>query len=248
MQMNVVLTVAESKRLIAKGVAKLDCVRRALEEGILAIAKGTTDSYIVEEVLGKEIAQTDYCTGVTLPTRSSLKGSTSSKIPDVVLKQGEPLDMPVVEAIKEMGEGDVFIKGANALNYERRQAGILIGHPAGGTIGATIGAIYGRRIKLLLPVGLEKNVPVDLHEAAARAAADPNRHGHVPNLWPVGGQIITEIEAIKSLTMADAIPFGAGGIGGAEGSVRLLIQGTPVQVEAAASLLETIFGEPPVLG
>ena len=247
MQMNVILTVAESKRLIAKAVARMDCVRHALDEGILAIAKGTTDSYIVEEILGKEIVQTDYCTGVTLPAHSALKGSTSSKIPDVVLKKGEPLDMPVIEAIKEMGEGDVFIKGANALNYERRQAGILVGHPTGGTIGATFGAICGRRITLLLPVGLEKNIPADLTEVSAAVASDPNRHGPVPNLWLVAGRIITEIEAVKSLTMADAIPLGAGGIGGAEGAVRLLVQGTPVQVEAAATLFETIFGEPPFL-
>jgi len=247
MQMSVVLTVSESKRLIAKGVAKLDFVQRALREGTVAIAKGTTNSYIVEEILGKPIKRTDYCTGVTLPEQGGPKGATSSKIPDVVLKRGQPLPVSVTEAVREMGENDVFIKGANALNYERRQAAILIGHPTGGTIGAVLGTIVARRIKLLLPVGLEKSVPGDLFEAAARVAADVEREGNVPMLWPVPGHIFTELEAIAVLTMARATPIGAGGIGGAEGSVRLLIEGTPVQVKAAAALLESIRGEPPFI-
>ena len=244
MQMSVVLTVAETKRLIAKGVVKLGIVQKALREGTVAIAKGTTNAYIVEELLGKPIQRTDYCTGVTLPAKGGPKGATSSKIPDVVLKKGQPVAVAAVEAIKEMGEGDVFIKGANALNYERGQAGLLIGHPTGGTIGAVLGTIVARRIALVIPVGLEKSVPVDLVEAARRAAADPVREGNVPMLWPVTGHIFTEIEAIQALAMAKATPIGAGGIGGAEGAIRLLVEGTPVQVASAATLFESIHGEP----
>ena len=81
MQMSCVLTVSESKALIAKGVAKLDYVQKALKGGIVAVAKGTTNSYVVEEILGKDIHKPDYCTGVTMPAKGEHRGGTSSKIP-----------------------------------------------------------------------------------------------------------------------------------------------------------------------
>ena len=55
MKMTVTLTVAESKRLIAKGVAAHPAVRQALENGLVAIAKGTTNGYVAEEILGQQI-------------------------------------------------------------------------------------------------------------------------------------------------------------------------------------------------
>ena len=48
MRTSFVLTVAQSKRLIAKGVAQLPEVKHALAEGILAIGRGTTNAYVVE--------------------------------------------------------------------------------------------------------------------------------------------------------------------------------------------------------
>ena len=48
----VVLTVAESKRLIAKGVAGHPDVLTALSRGIVVVCKGTTNAYVVEELLG----------------------------------------------------------------------------------------------------------------------------------------------------------------------------------------------------
>jgi len=47
------------------------------------------------------------------------------------------------------------LKGANALDLTRHQAAILIGHPKAGTIGTILPAVVGRRVKLILPVGLE---------------------------------------------------------------------------------------------
>ncbi len=48
-----VLTPAESKRLIAKAVADMEEVKRAKESGKLLIGHGSTNVYVVEEVLGK---------------------------------------------------------------------------------------------------------------------------------------------------------------------------------------------------
>ena len=245
MRTDVVLTVSEGKRLIAKAVAKLGFVQRALATGMVSICKGTTNSYVVEELLGRKIERTKYCTGTTWPVRGDRVGKVSNALPDIVLRNGQPVEgLTSIKSVAEMKEGDVFIKGANALNYAKRLAGILIGDRSGGTIGGTWGYIIARRIRLVIPVGLEKDVPFDINEAATRInRCDEKAAG--PALFPLTGDIITEIEALKILTGAEAFPVAAGGIGGAEGSARLCLSGTQEQLDAADALLQTIYGEPP---
>jgi hypothetical protein len=64
-------------------------------------------------------------------------------------------------------------------------------------------------------------------------------------MFPLRGHIVTEIEALEILTDVTAIQIGAGGIGGAEGAVRLLIRGTKDEVEGALEVIDTVQGEPP---
>ena len=78
-----VLTVSEGKRLIAKGVAKHPDVLKALSEGTVVICKGTTNAYVVEELLGRPIKRTDYVTGKTVPKLLEGKPITSASLPDV---------------------------------------------------------------------------------------------------------------------------------------------------------------------
>ena len=244
-QKSFVLTVAESKRLIARGVARCDEVQRAIKSGIVAVAKGTTDAYIVEELTGQEVQKPLYCTGTTRPSGRESDVKVANELPDLVLRAGEVWEgVAATEAAAQMGPGDVFIKGANALNYDLDQAGILIGHPTGGTIGAAIGTAIARRITLMLPVGLEKSVPGDLYDTAAALAA-AGEHGGGPTLWPVSGMIFTELEALEVLCGVVARPIGAGGILGAEGSVRISVWGESGQIDEVGSLVDGIHGEPP---
>lgn len=245
-----VLTVAESKRLIAKGVANHPDVLRALSEGTVVICKGTTNAYVVEEILGKEIRRTDYVTGAVAPVTLQGQSPTSAKLPDVILEHGQIVEgANSKEIVPKLKTGDVFIKGANALNYERDQAALLIGHPTGGTIGAAIGVLVARRVRLLVPVGLEKNIPGDLNEIAACMAdvdeTDESDPRHVPTLWPVPGEIFTEIEAIQLLCGCEVVQTAAGGIAGAEGAVRLLIKGGKDQIKSARALIADVQGERP---
>lgn len=248
---SVVLTVSESKRLIAKGVTALPSVQKALREGMIAVAKGTTNSYIVEELLGKPIDKPAYAIGVTLPKKTMCTtGLKEQKLPDVVLKNGEPIEgLTVIEAIKQMKRGDVFIKGANALDYKRKVAAILVGHPEGGTIGATIGTVIARRIEFVIPVGLEKLVYEDIETLSlkTRALDGDEILNEMPPLVPVTGTIVTEIEALKLICNVDATLIAAGGVGGAEGAVRLLIEGAKEDVMKALQLIESIQGEPPFI-
>lgn len=236
------LTVSESKRLIGKGVARADFVRRAMEEGILAVGSGSTNGYVVEEITGERFDKTQFVTGRTLP-----HGYSGPKLgytqPDLVIRRGERLKVKASEILPEMGPGDLYVKGVNAINYERRQAAVLIGHPAGGGVGAALGIIVARRIRYLHPVGLEKSVSWDLDEAAARLNAD--REGRGPTLWVVPGDLFTEIEALRVLAGVEAVPVASGGIGGAEGAVWLALFGDAKALDRAQEVIASVRGEPP---
>ena len=68
MKAHVKLTVAESKRLIAKGVAAMGIVKKALAEGMVSVAKGTTTGRVAEEILDKKFDRADYVTGNITPS------------------------------------------------------------------------------------------------------------------------------------------------------------------------------------
>jgi hypothetical protein len=236
------LTVSESKRLIAKGVAQAKFVKRAMEKGTLAVGSGTTNGYIVEEITGEKIDKKTFVTGRTLPDGYS--GPKLSYEPrDLVIRKGERLETTVKDAIEDMGPGDVVVKGVNAINYERDQAAVLIGHPTGGNVGAALGTIMARRICYLHPAGLEKNVCADLEEVAEALNADPTGKG--PTLWVVPGPLFTEIEALQVLADVEAIPVASGGVGGAEGAVWLGLFGTRKELDKAQAVIDSVRGEPP---
>jgi hypothetical protein len=144
-------------------------------------------------------------------------------------------------AIEQMKKGDVYIKGANALDYVDQVAGVLIGDPKGGTVGAVLGGIIGKQINLIIPVGLEKLVYEDINDLHL-LAMEEDYEG--PRMWPITGIIVTEIEALEVLAGVYATLYAAGGVAGAEGSVRLMIEGVDKNVEAALELVKSVKGEP----
>jgi len=237
------LTVSESKRLIAKGVAAHEPVRRALQEGVVAVGSGSTNAYVIEELTGERIDKKTMVTGRTVPAGYSGPAITYTG-EDVVLRQGTRIrGVKAAQYITEMGPGDVFMKGLNALNYERRQGAVLIGHPTGGTVGAVIGTIMARRIRFLHPAGLEKSVGADLAAVAERINGDAAGKGST--LWLVPGELFTEIEALAVLSGVTAVPAGAGGMGGAEGAIWLALFGTAEHLARAEQVLAAVRGEPP---
>lgn len=246
MKTEVVLTVAESKRLIAKGVVALDYVQDKMEQGIIILGVGSTNAYIYEELLGTTIDKRAYMAGRTVPVKGAPRWDVQ-RLPDLVLVDGQPApELDVSAALERMKPGDVFIKGANALNYGAGVAGVTIGNPTGGTVARAIGRVVGSRLRLLIPVGLEKEIFFSIEDAAAYLA-EPDEHlGKVNTLWPIRGDIFTELEALHLLCGVDAIPVAAGGLAGAEGSIRFLLMGVDEAVRDAVELVESIQGEPPI--
>lgn len=198
---------------------------------------------MLEELLGKKFDKRRYTSGISVPAfPDKLDEPKGERIPDVVFRKGEVVkEFDSFTAPKEMGSGDVYIKGANTLDYKKQMAGTLIGHPLGGTLAGDIGHIVARKIRLIIPIGLEKQVYEDINELARLTSSDDYQG---PSFWPITGIIVTEIEALKVLTGVKATLITAGDIAGAEGSVRLLLDGTDEQVEATMEFLKTIQGEP----
>lgn len=240
------LTVAEGKRLISRGVAALPVVQAARETGMVIVCKGTTNAYLVEELRGEKIAKGGYVFGRTVPATADTNAVFQGNIPELVLVKGQPADLTLAEAMAQAKRGDVVLKGANALNYEEGLAALLVGHPEGGTIGTIIGPAYGRGLHLIIPVGLEKEIVGDLRELSALINQDPetSRQG-MPALWPVEGEIFTELEALELLTGCEAEQISAGGVCGAEGASWFGVWGSAEEIAACKALVREIQGEPP---
>jgi len=247
MLLEVVLTVAESKRLIAKGVAAHPLVRRALKDGMVIIARGSTNGYIAEEILGGPIDKPGFLTGRTLPRGHAPRKRKSEPIGEMVLKRGKVIeDMSLSDAVTDLQAGDVFMKGANALDYAANLAGILVGHSEGGTIGAALPTLIARKAHLIVPVGLEKLVASDLAAASDLITEESGGSASVPALWVISNAtIVTEIEAVAILAGVECVHLASGGIGGAEGSVRLLVSGDEEGIGHARALFESVGGEEP---
>lgn len=247
-----IITPASGKRLIGRALASHPTVLAALEFGTIVIVAGTTNGYVAEEILTR-IGQVEGFTrkrffrGVTLPP--SIPMTETGRLPD---ETGFPGDVIIVngrwhkgktifDVVDNLKEGDIILKGANALDLAHRQAAIYIGHPKAGTIGAALQAVAGRRVRLILPVGLEKRIVGDLMDLAFRLNI-PGAQG--PRLLPVPGQVFTEIEAVSLLTGATAELVAGGGVCGAEGCVWLAVSGETKQMNAAEALLKSVASEP----
>ena len=246
------LSPAAGKRLIAKGLAAHPEVLAAATSATLVIVAGTTNGYVAEELLGvlgvsEDFDRQRFFRGVTLPPKARIAETAPAQAGrgfpgDVVIRQGRWLKgKTLFDVADELQRGDVILKGANALDLEHGRAAVLVAHPKGGTIGAALEAFIGRRVRLLLPVGLEKRVPGSL-DAVAELLNAPGAEGL--RLLPVPGSVYTELDAIRQLTGATATLVAAGGICGAEGSVWLAVRGTGEQLEQVQQLLKPLLSEP----
>ena len=248
-----VLTPAESKRLIGKGVANMEEVRRAKERGRIIIGHGSTNVYVAEEILGKEevsrlFSRDAYMSGLTV--RGNLCTTVGNeKGPILLINHGlvEPPPATMSEMLREFGPDSVFIKGANAVDPEGRAAAFMA-HPEGGTIGWAIGIILAKGIPLVAPVGLEKLIP-SVEKALPMCGQQTYDYcqGLRVGLMPLSGaRVVTEITALKELCGVESTHVASGGCGGSEGSVVLVTEGATDVVEKAIELVESIKGEPPL--
>ncbi|MBU3179751.1 hypothetical protein [Clostridium psychrophilum] len=244
------ITIPAGKRLIARAVVALGQIKEALKSHTIVIVSGTTNGYIAEELLAM-ISQTDdfskemFFRGINvglgiMPQKGKYSGT------DVVIEKGKWIkEKTIFNVAQSLGKGDIILKGANAIDSERKVAGIQIANPTIGTSGPILQAVIGRRAQLIIPVGLEKRVFASISEIAAKLN-EPSSTGL--RMLPVSGTIITELEAIKILTGSSAELVAAGGVCGAEGSYWISVTGKQEQVDSASEIINSIANEPPFSG
>lgn len=236
----------ESKRLIARGVAQLPQVAWARQHGRIVVGNGTTNAFIVEELTGERIDKVAYAAGVVWRGELGVAPGQTRLAP-LVLIRGERVDRPYVEVVGEFEAGDVFIKGANAVDPQGR-AGVLLGSDIGGTIGSVIGPLAMRGSHLIVAVGLEKMVPCVVTAARKCGARLVKRaHGIASGMMPlVNATVITELDALRVLADVEATHVASGGIEGSEGAVVIAVEGPEAAVDRALEIADSVKGEPPV--
>jgi hypothetical protein len=244
----VVLNPSESRRLLAKATVALPEVQRAFRRGTIIIARGITNAYVTEELLGVPVEPKAgltlgmVCGGVTTGNAGP-PATTHHVIRDGKVVEGADSRQEILS----FGSDDVFIKGANAIDCEGN-AGILTSSLIGGTIGMAWPVVTARGSHLIMPVGLEKLVP-SVIEAAKHTGIYYFKWsmGLPARVTPVVlGKVLTEIQALAVLAGVRATHVAAGGVGGSEGAVVLSIEGDEARVERAFELVKSIKGEPPV--
>jgi len=242
-----VVTPAMGKRLIGKAMAVHPAVQTAMEKGTLAIIAGTTNGYVAEEILEatdqlEGFSRQGFRRGMVVPSRFDMAEAKADFSGDVVLVDGVwQRGKTIFDVADELEVGDVILKGANALDLARGRGAVLIGDKQAGTAGAAIRAVYGRRARLIVPVGLEKRVPDDLAELADHVNAGD---AEGPRMLVLPGEVFTELDAVKLLAGASARLLAGGGVYGAEGAAWLVVTGHVGQLEAAAELMRSLADEP----
>ena len=258
-QAQIVLNPAEAKKLIAHAVLKLPEVQSARKEGVIVLHPSSSTFFIYEELTGKQPEGLWVC-GVIAPR--GLTGSLEAE--EMIKARGAGAHDPrkvsrqawffrrgvlqeaasLGEILDQMQESDVYIKGVNAVDANGN-TGVLFANPAGGggTIGKVLTAQRDRKFHIVLPVGHEKLIPGSIKEACLAANRKPELTMGLPcGLFPVTGRKVDEIEALSVLFGVEACVISAGGLGGAEGSVVLAINGEKEKTEEAFCYAKEIKG------
>jgi hypothetical protein len=247
----IVVTPAAGKRLIAKSMLSHQAIGNALQNHTIAIIAGSTNGYIAEELLlsinqHNGFSRERFFRGITLPPERLV-----SEIGRLNDETGFPGDVIITKGVWQKGKtiydvvdtltsSDLILKGANCIDKTHKRAGILIGHPKGGTITTILQAVIGKRVQLLIPSGLEKRIADDI-DPIVTLVNQSSMTGH--RMMPVTAEIVTEIEAIGILFEVKATLIAAGGVGGAEGAVWLALEGNDDKLVIAKKAISEIAKE-----
>ncbi len=241
-------TPALSKRLIAQGLAALPEVQQAYHHGRIFLSPGATAAHVYVALTGAWPDDEAFACGIITDKGACVGQAMSAFVGEKghsrfwFFEKGQRIKTDDLEGVLEgMGSGDVFIKGANALDAAGG-IGILLGMENGGTMGKALGYIQARGITFLLPVGLEKMVLGSIAETARHMGTRlVNYASGMPlGLLPVAGRRFCEIEALKTLAQVEVFHAASGGIAGGEGSVMLNIRGTAENVNKVITLYKEL--------
>ena len=242
-RIQVTLTVSEAKWLIAKGIAVLPEVRKALQGGKIFLKGGTTVSAIAEELAGipLKISGRFSPRGARAGQHREIKGHS------VLISQGQVqiADGILKETVETLKQNDVVIIGANAIDGEG-DAAMCMGAALGGPPGEVMTGLMGNGAKVIIAAGLEKLIPGRIRDAVMAAGRNTiqQAHGMAVGLIPLVGQVFTEKDAIKALADVSCTVIAKGGIDGAEGSTTMVIAGEASEVAKVVCVINQVKGSP----
>ena len=244
----VILSPAQSRRLVAKGAVASPIFQKAYKDGMIIIARGITNAYMCEELFNISIDnKANQTVGLVA------HGATNSvTVPPPctwhVIDKGKIVeDADSNVEITKFVKGDVVVKGANAIDHTGL-TGTYASSLRCGTMGATWPFLTTRGGEFLVPVSLEKMVPCVMTAARHTGVYHFDKSMGLPaKIVPLlEAKAITEIEALAILFGVKAYQTGAGGVDGSEGSVHLAIEGDEDRVSQAFDLCRSLKDEPPV--
>ena len=241
------LTPAESKRLIAKAVVQMPEVKAALERAYVILAGGTSNAFVAQELLGREVVPARFTAGTITHGLLCVTNPGDRASFPIILHKGQVVQKTIREALDDFHRETVVIKGANAIDPEGN-VGVITSGFDGGTVAAIIGTATSQGLNIIVPVGLEKLV-CSVKESALYTGAktlDYSIGADFGMYCLVKTRPVTEIEALRILFGLEAVHVASGGIGGTEGAVVLVVMGEELKVKEAIALVESIKGEKPV--
>lgn len=225
MKVMITLTVAGGKRLIAKAIVRMPEVVQARQNGRILLKGGTTVSAIAEELTGVPMRISGRITPNGLKGAKVLCDAPHYILVEPTSWRGLQAE-ELLDVVMGLGPGDIFIAGANIIDAYGGAA-LMASTPLGGNGGRILSPIMAEGITTIVAAGLEKLIPGTVEQAvrvAGRKGVEFSMGAPV-GLMPFSGKIVTEIEAMKLLAPVECHVVGRGGIGGAEGSVTVVVSG-----------------------
>lgn len=239
------VTPAAGKRLIARAIVQREDIQEALKNRTIVVIAGTTNLYIANELL-KQLGSSLRAEGLSFH-RGVLNAPGSGRIDapfagDLVITKGKPeFRTDLADVCSSLSSGDIILKGANAVDLTSGRAAVLIGNmDSGGTIIQVSRAVITRRVRVILPVGVEKRVEGPIDELV-NACNDSGSAGL--RMFPAFGEVYTELSAIRQLTGGKPLLLAGGAVNGGEGSVLLGVQ--DADTAPLHALMKEISKEPP---
>ena len=181
MKAEFIFTVTESKWLIAKCIAKMDRVQKALREGIIAMHPSTSVYYLFYELTGSypDVSKV-WITGMNVPKGMCGEANTmlthkhhDKTAPDtsvakalldagsysctLVVNKGNPESgWTINQLIEKMGPGDIYFKGPNGVDINKRPAVLIGSKDSNGTIGLMVNGAKKKGYEVITPCGVRE--------------------------------------------------------------------------------------------
>lgn len=236
------LTVSEGKWLIAYAISRMENVQNALKNGKIIFKGGTTVSCVAELLTG---------TPLRICGRISSRGAVSSAIRSgaahsLLYSKGQSvgIDEDYEDRLLGMGPEDIIITGANIIDAYGNAA-MLAGSPAGNHCGRGMSAMAVEGAQVIVAAGLEKLIPGNVSDSiknSRRKGVDDSR-GMACGLFPVTGEVVTELDAIRMISGAAAVLIGKGGVFGGEGGCLFQVWGLEGEIGRLGQALGMCYGK-----